>query len=72
MHDHVYKGQFAQGERHGTGEVRHANGDVEVNQWENGKRQGRGTFRGVGGEEFSGEYHEGLMNGAGMQVMPDG
>ena len=68
-----YKGERnAEGQRHGRGTCRFADGGVYEGEYKSGMQEGRGTYRDADGFMYDGEYKTGMQEGLGTYQNPDG
>jgi hypothetical protein len=69
----LYEGpRSAEGERHGKGVMRWANGDMYVGEFYQGARQGTGTLQFVDGSEYVGDWWNNDMHGSGTRRFVNG
>ena len=68
----VYVGDFASGQRQGTGVFRTNKGDVYEGQWKNDRFDGNGKLTFADGSRYEGSFKEGKRHGTGTQIYADG
>ena len=67
-----YTGSFVNGEFHGNGSIRYANGMKYQGQWFEGKMQGKGTLTTTEGDTYIGELSDNKFNGEGTLTKATG
>ena len=67
-----YNGSFVNGEFHGNGSIRYANGMKYQGQWFEGKMQGKGTLTTTEGDTYIGELSDNKFNGEGTLTKATG
>lgn len=67
-----YNGSFVNGEFHGNGSIRYANGMKYQGQWFEGKMQGKGTLTTTEGDNYIGELSDSKFNGEGTLTKATG
>lgn len=70
--DDIYEGSRKNGEPHGNGTMRYANGNIYKGEWKNGERHGMGTMTFAGGNVYSGQWKNGERHGNGTVTYPNG
>ena len=68
----VYKGDFEDGTRTGTGTYTWACGDIYEGDFVNGERTGSGTYTWANGDVYEGGFTDGQLNGEGSIVWASG
>ena len=68
----IYKGDFEDGTRTGTGTYTWACGDVYEGDFVNGERTGSGTYTWANGDVYEGGFTDGQLNGEGSIVWASG
>lgn len=68
----IYKGDFEDGTRTGTGTYTWACGDIYEGDFVNGERTGSGTYTWANGDVYEGGFTDGQLNGEGSIVWASG
>ncbi len=60
--------QWHEGEKHGTGRIEYANGDVYEGEWRFDVPEGAGTITYKKGGRYEGQWHEAKRHGQGTHI----
>lgn len=68
----LYEGHFVDGDFHGQGTLRRANGDILTGEWSEGRLNGHGSLTTADGMLYVGGFRDGEFHGQGSLTYPDG
>ena len=69
--NHIFAGEFDQGELNGAGQMKYEDGRRYTGQWSDNKYEGKGALHSGEGDIYTGQFHLHKRHGEGEQVTLD-